>query len=92
MTDKTCGEFNRTKPTASVRVEENALIITLPHTCTLEALEDLQTGIIEAIKYQYANYDHALGWEQQLIDSNYMLLELLKATLNKKEQMKNDEH
>ncbi len=71
-----------------VKIEENAIIITLPHTCTLEALQDLQIGIIEAIKYQYANYDPDLGWEQQLIDGNYMLLELLKATLNKKEQLK----
>ncbi len=69
-----------------ITIKENALIITIPHPCPAEALADLQAGIIAALKYQYANYNEALGWEQNLIDGNHLLLELLEATLNKEEQ------
>ncbi len=75
-----------------IKIEENALIITLPHPCPAEALADLQGGIIAALKYQYANYSEALGWEQNQIDGNHLLLELLEATINKEEeQIKNIE-
>lgn len=67
-----------------IKIEENKLIITLPHPCPAEALADLQAGIIAALKYQHDYYDEALGWEQKQIDGNILLLELLEATLQKK--------
>ena len=69
-----------------VKTEENKLIITLPHPCPADALQDLQAGIIAALKYQYANYDTALGSEQKLTEGNHLLLELLEATLNTEEE------
>lgn len=70
-----------------VKLEENALTITLPHPCPAEALADLQAGIIAVLKYQCANYDEALGCEQKQIDGNHLLLELLEATLNREEKI-----
>jgi hypothetical protein len=64
-----------------VKIEETSLVITLPHVCPLEALEDLQTGIIEVLKYQFIHFDNLTMSRQQLIDGNYRLLELLEATL-----------
>lgn len=64
-----------------VKTEEKKLIIILSHPCPLDALEDLQTGIIEVLKYQYANYEELSKSRQKLIEGNHLLLELLQATL-----------
>lgn len=69
-----------------VKIEKNTLIIFLPHPCPSLALADLQTGIIAALKYQYANYSKAVGFDQKLIDGNYLLLQLLETTLNNEEE------
>ena len=69
-----------------VKTEEKTLIIILEHPCPLDALEDLQTGIIEVLKYQYANYEELSKSRQKLIEGNHLLLELLEATLEKEEE------
>jgi hypothetical protein len=64
-----------------VKIEENTLIIILPHPCPTEALAGLQAGIIATLKYQCANYKKAFGLEEKLINGNHLLLELLEATI-----------
>lgn len=69
-----------------VKIEENKLIITLPHPCPADALQDLQKGIIAALKYQCEYYNTELGFEEELLEGNVLLLQLLEATLNKEEE------
>lgn len=64
------------------QIKENHLIIQLNHVCPEDALKDLQTGIIEALLYQFANPNEIPASEEQR-EGNCLLLELLKATLEK---------
>lgn len=63
--------------------KENHIIIQLAHACPKDALKDLQTGIIEALIYQFANPNEIPPSEEQR-EGNCLLLELLKATLERK--------
>ncbi len=64
-----------------VKIEQNTLIIILPHPCPAEALTGLQVGIIATLKHQYANHDEAFKLEEKLANGNHLLLELLEATI-----------
>ena len=68
-----------------VKIEENALIIILPHPCPAEALAGLQAGIIATLKHQCANYNKAFGLDEKLMNGDHLLLELLEATIKKEE-------
>lgn len=70
-----------------IKLEENKLIITLPHPCPADALQDLQAGIIAALKYQCEYYDE-LAQDEKLPDGNHLLLELLEATLHREKETK----
>ena len=63
-----------------IHLVEEKIVIILSHPCPKEAIIDLQRGIIEALQYQFAHPDELPIREQQN-EGNYLLLELLKATL-----------
>lgn len=64
-----------------VKTEKNTLIIILPHSRPLEALAELQTGIIDILKFQLVHFDNLHVNDQRLINGYSQLLELLEATL-----------
>lgn len=66
-----------------LQLKENQIIIQLAHVCPEEAVKDLQNGIIEALIYQFANPNEIPISEEQR-EGNCLLLELLKATLEKR--------
>lgn len=60
---------------------ENSLHIILPHPCPKEALQDLQNAIIEVLQLGYEHPKNIGVPTEQENNGNYILLELLKATL-----------
>lgn len=68
-----------------IHITEDALHITLPHPCPEEALQDLQNEIIEALQNQYEHFKNIGIPPQEDNNTNYMLLELLKATLTQQQ-------
>lgn len=63
-----------------IQIAKDHIIIKLNHVCPEDAVRDLQTGIIDAIIYQFEHTDE-IPITDQLREGNCMLLELLKATL-----------
>jgi len=65
-----------------VQLTKKEIIITIPHPCPKDALLDLQKGIVKNLQHQYAYPDGIGSPTKEQNTSNYILLELLKATLD----------
>lgn len=64
-----------------VKTNSQQLIIVIDHQDPKEALKLLQTGIIEAMQDSYLDRKEGNEIDQNLQQSHYILLEILKATL-----------
>ncbi len=74
-----------------IKTEHEKLIIILSHPCPSDALKYLQMGIIESLKYQYANHREFSQTSRELIEGNHLLLELLEATLEQESPKNTDQ-
>lgn len=61
-----------------VKTTKNKVIIEFQHVCPTEAVKDLQRAIITSVQNQTLN---ELSDLEQVKESNYMLLEVLRNTL-----------
>lgn len=65
-----------------IQATEKEIIITIPNTNGEELVNELKTGIVAVLQYQFSKYD-ASGFSDELAHGNYLLLELLRAMLEK---------
>jgi len=65
-----------------IQLTKKEIIITIPHPCPKDALLDLQKGIVKNLQHQYVHPDGIGNPTKEQNTSNYILLELLKATLD----------
>lgn len=65
-----------------IQTTKESIIITIPNTSGEKLVNGLKNGIVEVLQYQFGKYDE-LGFTEEQADGNYLLLELLKAMLEK---------
>lgn len=68
-----------------VRQTRNEVIIVIKECSPEDVIKGLKTGIVDALQYQFSQYDPSLPFSEELAHGNFLLLELLKALMQQEE-------